>query len=951
MTITPPSDLIHSTIYQVGILGAVIVDEFGNPISQALPSSDGNYTFTTEAAPPDITPPAITSLAPLDNATGVVRSVTNVIKFDENIALVDPTGVKLRSTDTDAVVAANISVSSSDLFINPTANLESGTSYYVTILDGVITDEVGNAFAGWLDTDKTTYNFTTLDNVGPTLTSSSPADNAVDVPIDANILLTCSEDVVITDIDAVSLRRIVGNAVVPTTKSVVGNVITINPDSDLDPNTGYYVRTSFGAVEDLAGNPGVFINSFATLNFTTAALSDNTPPTISSRNPADNATNVAVNSNVTITFSENVAIDNAGQIQLRLLSNDDQVPSSKTVNGSTLTINPNSNLVDGTDYYLFIGGGGIEDLAGNSFAGISGNTAYNFTTSAPLDNTPPTLLNASLFTPADDAIDVPVDIALVAEFSEPIQLINPSTTNAGTLQNRSNTAETFTYGASDISISGSTLTINLAGFVSGDLRNETPYRVNIFNFTIEDLAGNDFAGLFGNTGWNFTTAAPSDNTPPTVTSFNPADNSSNFDATASFNITFNELIQRGSGDLRIYQTTGNQLVETIDASRPTITGGGLNLFINPVNDLLEDTDYYIEIDAGFAQDLAGNNYEGISDQTTWNFRTAAAVDNTPPTLSSTNPANNATNVPVDSNFEFTFSEPIQSGGGTARLKLFSNSSNQRGFTSASPEVTISGNTLTWNPATDLDPATQYFFTLPNAFVRDLAGNNLAGFSNKITYSFTTAAAIDNTAPQVVSRSPADDATDVSVTTTELRLNFDEPIFFKAGFDGAETDILSRNGGNNYNDIGAANVRIDGTDLILTVPAGGLTQGNGYFVRLTSGSIVDASGNEFGGYFQLDDWNWTMEAIPPSIVSTTPTIGATDAPTNAVFTLAFDVDVAVTSFFNSSAAQLKRRSDDQVLENYRTSDFTANGSTVTLKVDEQLEENYGILYRTRREILI
>ena len=50
-----------------------------------------------------------------------------------------------------------------------------------------------NAYAGINDT--TTLSFTTSDTTNPTLSSSSPADNATEVAVDANIVLNFSENV------------------------------------------------------------------------------------------------------------------------------------------------------------------------------------------------------------------------------------------------------------------------------------------------------------------------------------------------------------------------------------------------------------------------------------------------------------------------------------------------------------------------------------------------------------------------------------------------------------------------------------------------------------------------------------------------------------------------------------------------------------------------------------
>jgi Ca2+-binding RTX toxin-like protein len=43
-------------------------------------------------------------------------------------------------------------------------------------------------------------------------------------------------------------------------------------------------------------------------------------------------------------------------------------------------INPTADLGEGTDYYVEIAKGAIKDIAGNKYAGITGNSTWNFTT-------------------------------------------------------------------------------------------------------------------------------------------------------------------------------------------------------------------------------------------------------------------------------------------------------------------------------------------------------------------------------------------------------------------------------------------------------------------------------------------------------------------------------------------------------------------------------------------
>jgi parallel beta-helix repeat protein len=101
--------------------------------------------------------------------------------------------------------------------------------------------------------------------------------------------------------------------------------------------------------------------------------------------------------------------------------------------------------------------------------------------------------------------------------------------------------------------------------------------------------------------------------------------------------------------------------------------------------------------------------------------------NQPPTISSTNPVNNATGVAIDTAIAATFSEAMDSSTITTGTFSVSASSNITGT------VTYSGTTATFTPAAALDYTTTYTATITTD-AKDLAGNALEA---EYTWSFTT----------------------------------------------------------------------------------------------------------------------------------------------------------------------------------------------------------------------
>ncbi|MEG5097982.1 Ig-like domain-containing protein, partial [Microcoleus sp. B13-B4] len=620
-----------------------------------------------------------------------------------------------------------------------------------------IKDLAGNNYAG--TTGAATWNFTTVaDTTAPTAASFTPADNATSVAVVANLVVTLSEAVQ-KGTGNIVIKKVSDNSVVETIDvtsanvTVTGSSVTINPTANLVEGIDYYVEIAAGAIKDLAGNNYAGTTGAATWNFTTVA--DTTAPTAASFTPADNATSVAVVANLVVTLSEAVQ-KGTGNLVIKKVSDNSIVETinvtaaNVTVSGSTVTVNPTADLAANTPYYVEIANGAIKDLAGNNYAGITGATAWNFTTAVAVDTTPPT----ATFTPADNATSVAVAANLVVTLSEAVQkgigniVIKKVSDNS--------VVETIDVTSANVTVSGSTVTVN----PTADLAQGTDYYVEIAAGAIKDLAGNNYAGTTGAATWNFTTVA--DTTPPTAASFTPADNATAVAVAADLVVTLSEAVQKGIGNIVIKKVSDNSVVETIDVTSANVTVSGSTVTVNPTADLAQGTDYYVEIAAGAIKDLAGNNYAGITGATAWNFTTAAAPDTIAPTATTFTPADNATSVAVGANLVVTLSEAVQKGIGNLVIKKVSDNSIVETINVTAANVTVSGSTVTVNPTADLAANTPYYVEIAAGAIKDLAGNNYAGIAGATAWNFTTAAAPDTIAPTATTFTPADNATSVAV---------------------------------------------------------------------------------------------------------------------------------------------------------------------------------------------
>lgn len=104
-----------------------------------------------------------------------------------------------------------------------------------------------------------------IDRTPPTVTSTDPANNAINIARDKVIRVTFSEGVKGVNW-GIELKNSSGS-LIPNTKSITGNVLTITPNTRLSPNTKYTLYLHTGSVTDLAGNPLASVTkSFTTGN-------------------------------------------------------------------------------------------------------------------------------------------------------------------------------------------------------------------------------------------------------------------------------------------------------------------------------------------------------------------------------------------------------------------------------------------------------------------------------------------------------------------------------------------------------------------------------------------------------------------------------------------------------------------------------------------------------------
>lgn len=153
-----------------------------------------------------------------------------------------------------------------------------------------------------------------------------------------------------------------------------------------DTSSDLTVSSISGTITDAASNAMSSFTPATNLAANKALVIDTTDPTVQSLTPTDNETNFSPTSVFLMTFNQAVDVE-TGNITIKKTSDDSTVETISVTSGlvtgtgtTVITIDPSTNLSDLTEYYIVVDATAFDDVAGNSYAGISSTTAWSFTT-------------------------------------------------------------------------------------------------------------------------------------------------------------------------------------------------------------------------------------------------------------------------------------------------------------------------------------------------------------------------------------------------------------------------------------------------------------------------------------------------------------------------------------------------------------------------------------------
>jgi hypothetical protein len=178
-----------------------------------------------------------------------------------------------------------------------------------------------------------------------------------------------------------------------------------------------------------------------------------------------------------------------------------------------------------------------------------------------------------------------------------------------------------------------------------------------------------------------------------------------------------------------------------------------------------------------------------------------------PIINSLSPADGAVNVAIDSDLVVTFDKDIFAATGFITLKNLTDNTQSNIDVTDTNQVSISGATLTINPANDLLNSKAYAVQIPQGAVEDTEGNPFVGITNDTTWNFTSVSANPAAFTIVQSGSHIDGSIDAAAGGKTITINagaadllvvgtsteFGTGSSFIATYDGNSMTLASGNG--------------------------------------------------------------------------------------------------------------------------------------------------------------
>ena len=412
------------------------------------------------------------------------------------------------------------------------------------------------------------------------------------------------------------------------------HVATLTPTVVLPPNT-LCTATITNAVQD---STGIAMVANYVWGFMTAPVADTTPPTVVATVPLSDAIGVATSAPLSATFSKPMAAASLSASTFSVACLDSApVKASVAYVAATqvATLTPAAALPAGTACTATI------TTAARDSTGIAlaANYVWSFTTAAPPDTTPPTVI---LTVPVADATGVATNTRIAATFSEPMSSATLTTASFSVA------CPTGTPVSAAVTYDAAT---HVAALTPAAALPASTLCTATITTAVKDSAGN---ALAANYVWSFTTAALADSTRPTVILTVPAADATGVATNTAITAAFSEPMDPSTLNVASFTLRNATLATTVPGTVGYSVAASTATFTPTGATLAAGTQYTATITTT-ATDLAGN---GLAANYVWSFTTGAVGDIVPPTVTAVTPPDGSTGICLTTAATATFSEPM-----------------------------------------------------------------------------------------------------------------------------------------------------------------------------------------------------------------------------------------------------------------------------------------------------
>ncbi|HEY5329958.1 MAG TPA: Ig-like domain-containing protein [Acidobacteriaceae bacterium] len=831
---------------------------------------------------------SLVSASPSNGTTGVATSSTITMNFNNPLdpaTVSDTTLPVMVGWNSNYIIAGNWAVNGSQAVFTPDAPFPPSTQIYVGNCNGPY-DTAGDTYNGCYSIQLLQFTTSSTVTAPPApfhVTAFSPASGATNVGLRTPVTATFNR--------SFNPNTINQNSSNPDFLLYNGNTLDCQSYTRSSDNTtlqfNCYPLPSSASMTALIGTnlqdqAGNGVASFSS-QFSTSQYDSNTSGSISTTRPVNGASNIGVNSPLTLYTSlpVNASTVNAG---LQVAQNNVALAGTVQVldNGYTIQFTPSTPFTPGALVQWWITSQLYDATYGSPFTTTDGY----FHVAASLGAAVPVIQASS---PANGANPVSLNSIFDVQFNTPLDPSTVNSTNIYVLDSHTNLHVAATYSMPQ----PNEVRIVPTSPVSPSSYIYIYVTTGLHSSTSVPAQANDFYSYTGTT---------QDATLPSIVSAVPYNGAGNVGVNESPQVVFSKVMDPVSVNGTTFQVsnagtplTGTYFIDNTD-TRVTFT---------PDAPLPANTNLVMTING--VLDRVGHPASFTS-----HFQTAAGPDFQRPTVLSTSIPNNGT-VPTNASLTIRFSESMD-------ITTFSSSN------ILIQDETLSVNipaTLTWSgdqsiayltPTSPLAAGRQYYLYINSG--TDLAGNSLIGTSYYFYAGFTSA----STAPTVTAASPLNGAAGVGINTL-IQAQFSSAV------DPATLgNVTLTTGGNPV--AATASLTAANTALHL-VPAAPLTANTTYLVTIAG--VDDPAGNLVSTVTFSFTTGAFVDFVGPSISVFNPPYNAT-VGTNVVPKFIFNEPLNPLTV-NTSTFRMVLANTGQPIP--VTVTLSADAKTVTLQPQIQL----------------